>query len=62
VTVYKVIVDKRPIQCMFCPINSSGIKITHADCGKRITAEIEKGWQSTFNTPDERCLLEEGIR
>jgi hypothetical protein len=57
--IFKVIVDKKPIQCLFCPILASCVKLTHRPCGKEISAEIEKGWISTFKAPDERCLLEE---
>lgn len=50
-------VDKRPSNCLFCPLNSSRLK--HKECGKRVTRKIEGGWEETAMVPDERCLIHE---
>lgn len=53
--VYKVIVDKIPTCCLFCPLKSSGVKIEGLECGKTKTEKGEDGWEQTYQAPDERC-------
>lgn len=55
--VISMTVDKRPSDCLFCPLNSPMLK--HKECGKKITRKIEGGWEETTKVPDERCLIHE---
>lgn len=39
-TVYKVIADDRPLECLLCPLKHSGIKIDMGQCGKKIKTNL----------------------
>lgn len=58
ITVYKVISDKRPSECLLCPFKMSGIKVDKGDCGKRIKTNLPGGWIEEKTVPDERCVFE----
>ena len=55
--VISMTVDKRPADCLFCPLNNPVLK--HEKCGKKITRKIDGGWEETTRVPDERCLIHE---
>lgn len=58
ITVYKVISDKRPAECLLCPFKMSGIKVDKGNCGKRIKTNLPGGWVEEKTVPDERCVFE----
>ena len=55
--IYKVLVDKRPAECLLCPLKNSGIKLS-LQCGKQHTYK-HGSWKTTTWVPDERCKFEE---
>lgn len=57
--VYKMIVDKRPAHCLFCPLKCSAVKIDIPECGQMVTEDIGNGWKQGSMRPDHRCILEE---
>mgnify|MGYP000254950435 CR=1 FL=1 len=57
--VFSMIVDKCPSECLFCPLHTGGIKLSHDECGKKVTQNIAGGWKETKRVPDERCLIHE---
>lgn len=59
--VFRMTVDKRPTECLFCPLNTGGIKLSHDECGKKITQNIFGGWKETKRIPDGRCLIYEKL-
>lgn len=58
ITIYKVVADKRPAECLLCPLKHSGIKIDMQECGKRVKTNLPGGWIEEKRMPDERCLFE----
>lgn len=59
----KIIVDKKPKECMLCPIKNSTVRVLEdGKCGVQVT-RMDKpgwpGWKSTGMEPDERCLFVE---
>ena len=58
ITVYKVISDKRPSECLLCPFKMPGIKVDKGNCGKRIKTNLPGGWIEEKTVPDERCVFE----
>lgn len=57
--IFKVLVDKKPKNCMFCPLKTSAVKIAEFECGKSKTEKGNDGWISTYFEPDKRCKFEE---
>lgn len=57
--VLSMTVDKRPLECLLCPLHAGGIKLSHDDCGKKITNDVGGGWKKTKRVQDERCLIHE---
>lgn len=57
--VFSMTVDKCPSECLFCPLHVGGIKLSHDECGKKVTKNIGGGWKETKRVPDERCLIHE---
>lgn len=56
--IYKVLVDKKPTECLFCPLKNSGVKL-NLKCGKKDTRNTGDGWETTSGVPDDRCKFEE---
>lgn len=57
--IHKVLVDKKPSECLLCPLKHSGVKL-NLKCGVIKTEPVDKGgWQTTHFVPDERCKFEE---
>lgn len=44
ITIYKVVADKRPAECLLCPLKHSGIKTDMQECGKRVKTNLPGGW------------------
>lgn len=59
IKVFKVIVDKKPTSCLFCPLQSSVVRIDKPQCGKVKTVDIGNGSLSCGKVPDHRCILQE---
>ena len=57
--IYKLMVDKKPVWCMLCPLKSCAVKVEMGDCGKKKTVDVGDGWTQSGKVPDLRCLLEE---
>ena len=57
ITVYKVIADKNPSECLLCPLKSLTVKISNDRCGMGIKNNLPGGWVEK-TVPDERCLFE----
>ena len=57
--IYKVVVDKKPPDCFWCPIKGSSVKLDKTDCGIVTETKLGGGWVKNSRIPDERCLLEE---
>lgn len=57
--VFSMIVDKRPFECLLCPLHTGGIKLSHDECGKKVTKNISGGWKETKRVPDERRFIHE---
>lgn len=58
ITIYKVIANKRPSECLLCPLKSSSVKINKDRCGKKIKTNLPGGWLEEKTVPDERCVFE----
>lgn len=58
ITVYKVIADKKPPECLLCPLKSFGVKVNKGNCGRRIKTNLPGGWLEEKTVPDERCVFE----
>ncbi len=56
--IFKVIADKRPKECLVCPLKCSGIKINMGECGKKIKTNLPGGWIEEKRVPYERCVFE----
>lgn len=59
--IYKVIVDKKPPSCLWCPLRGSSVKIDKIGCGVKKETNLGGGWVQNSRVPDERCLLEEKV-
>jgi len=57
--IFEVKVDKRPTECMFCPLEAAAVKITKPQCGEMKTRDVGDGWARTSKVPDHRCILKE---
>lgn len=58
--VFSMIVDKKPSECVGCPLNVGGIQLMHDECGKRVTVQnAVRGWKESKRVPDERCMIHE---
>ena len=57
ITVYKVVSDKKPSECLLCPFKMTGIKVDKGNCGKRIKTNLPGGWVEEKTVPDERCVF-----
>lgn len=57
--VFKLIVDKKPEWCLFCPLRGSSIKVDIPACGKSQTVDVGGGWTQGGMAPDEMCIIEE---
>ena len=56
--IFKVIADKRPEECLTCPLKCSEIKMNMSECGKKIKTNLPGGWLEEKRIPDERCVFE----
>lgn len=59
--IYEIKVDKKPTECMFCPIEATAIKIIKPQCGVMGTRDVGGGWIRTSKVPDHRCILKEVV-
>ena len=58
--VFSMTVDKRPTECLLCPLSIRGVQLTHDECGKKVTVQNPMmGWKEVKSVPDERCLIHE---
>lgn len=56
--IFKVIADKRPSECLLCPLKCSTVKNDFGECGKLVKKNICGGWEEKKRVPDERCVFE----
>lgn len=53
--IYKVLVDKKPKDCLMCPLKASILATDHKCC----KIDNSGGWNFSHFVPDNGCLLEE---
>jgi|GEM_PF-1864969 len=52
--IYKIIADRKPKECLLCPIRNT----VEGQCGKRKFEKLTGGWETEYLAPDDRCKFE----